>query len=155
MDSEQVNEQQLKKMQEDLKDMQTKYTGLVNDMKGLKAGQAGMQENITVLNGHYEKISGNMEMIMCKLDSISEDAQKNMMGKMMRQKQGVMSRMIKNPLRKLAVGTIGTLMSMGDYAAEKASNAKEGLEDIVAEANYNNKKRRSTRMADEMEPSEA
>jgi len=39
-----------------------------------------------------------------------------------------------------------TLFTMADYASEKAAYAKEGLEDIVAEAKYESTKKRSAMM---------
>lgn len=140
-------------MQEDLKDMQARYTDLAQDVKTLKNGQTGIQENMNALNGQFEKINSNMESIMFKLDVISEDRDKNLIGKMMKEKESFLSK-IKNPLRKLAVCTVGAIMSMTDYTVEKASGAREGLEDIVAEASYNNKKKRD-RMTEETDTSEA
>ncbi|HVI41665.1 MAG TPA: hypothetical protein VM577_13515, partial [Anaerovoracaceae bacterium] len=139
----QITEQQLKKMHEEVKEMHSKYTALTNDVKNLKDSQAGIQENMNAVNSNFDKLNGNIEEIMNKLNVISEDQKKSTMGKIMGDRDGLFTKAVKKPLRKLAIGTISTIMTISDYSMEKASSAKEGMEDIVAEASYNNKKRRN------------
>jgi len=135
-------EQQIKKLQSDMKEMQSKYTNISEDVKSLKTGQSSLQENMGLINNNLEKMNKNFESMMNKLNSVMEDRQKSDVEEMMGKKGGMFSRMVKKPLRKLAVGTVGAALTIGDFTVERLSNAKEGLEDIVAEANYNRKLKR-------------
>lgn len=59
----------------------------------------------------------------------------------------------KKPLRKAAVTTTSQVFNALDRTKEAAYNVKEGFEDIIAEAQYENMKRNSG-YVDEGEPQE-
>jgi ABC-type transporter Mla subunit MlaD len=134
---------QIKKMQEDIKEMNARFDALSGDVKILQESQAAIRENVNTVSGSFEKLSGSIEEIIRKLDAISEDQKKSGMSKIMDDGEGFLNKAVRKPLRKLAVGTVSAIMAVADFAVEKAAGAKEGLEDIVAEASYHNKKRRS------------
>lgn len=48
----------------------------------------------------------------------------------------------KKPMRKTAVTVTSEMFNVMDKARETAYNAKEGFEDIIAEAHYENMKRK-------------
>src|SRR6056297_1547590 len=50
-------------------------------------------------------------------------------------------RKMKKPLRKAAVETTSQMFNVVDHTKETAYNIKEGIEDIIAEAQYENLKR--------------
>ncbi len=58
---------------------------------------------------------------------------------------------IKNPLRKAAVTTTSQMFNMVDHSKEVSYNVKEGVEDIIAEAQYENMKRKQNISSSEME----
>ena len=80
------------------------------------------QNNGKRLKSEYEK---NAPMNMIKKDNMKFS----------------MRDMFINPLRKVAVGTVQSAFLVIDKTMEGVSNAKEGFEDIVAEAQYQNKKK--------------
>jgi predicted nuclease with TOPRIM domain len=143
------NEQQYKKIQSDIKEVQSKYNAISEDVKSLKTGQSSLQEHMGMINSNLEKMSKNVEDMMNRLGSIMEEQQKSAVEEMIHKKGGMLSALIKKPLRRLAVGTVGMALAVGDFTAEKFANAREGLEDIVAEANYNRKMKRQEQQTQE------
>lgn len=141
---------QIKKMQQEMKELQTKYAAISGDVKELKNNQAGIQQNMSMVCNSVEKMSGNLEEMMSKLNVITGNHEKSLVEEMMGKKKGLFSKLVKRPIRKLAVGTLSTAMSVGDFAVERVANAKEGMEDLVAEAQY--KKRIKRKMEDSMNP---
>lgn len=135
------NDQIMKKMQEEIKDLQAKYNSISGDVKAMKNSQAELQGNMSTIGGSLEKMSKNVEEMMNKLNLITDEQQQHSIEQMMHKSGGLFFRLVKKPLRKLAVGTVSTAMVFGDYAWEKIANTKEGLEDIVAEASYHKNKR--------------
>ena len=89
---------------------------------------------------------------MKKLDFMVEDRESNRMFDKVNRHSFSLRKMITKPMRKLAVGTMSAVFSAADYTSEKLSYAREGVEDMVAEAQYNSKRRRANMMSD-MEPS--
>ncbi|WDC85259.1 hypothetical protein PL321_07350 [Caloramator sp. mosi_1] len=53
-----------------------------------------------------------------------------------------LGRKIGRGLRRVTVGTVGLILGIRDKTAETVANFKEGFEDIVAEAQYNNRKKK-------------
>lgn len=136
-------EKQIKVMQAEIKDLQSKHSEISQDVKMLKSNQESIQANMNTLCGSLEKINKNVENMIEKLDSVSMEQQKSTVDKMMHHKGGLFNTLVKTPIRKLAVGTVGLALAVGDYTVERLSNAKEGMEDIVAEAHYNRKSRQA------------
>jgi hypothetical protein len=60
-----------------------------------------------------------------------------------------MMNMVTAPMKRMTISTMRTLFTMADYASEKAASARESLEDIMAEAQYESKKKRSTMIPSE------
>ncbi|EOC99518.1 hypothetical protein [Caldisalinibacter kiritimatiensis] len=58
---------------------------------------------------------------------------------------------LKKPMRKAAVFTTSQLFKALDKTKETAYNVKEGFEDIIAEAHYENMKRNKSIMSDYFE----
>lgn len=141
------NDQQFKKIQEELKEIRSKYNTVSGDVKTLKNSQSDIQDNMGIICSSLEKMSKSVEEMMNRLNSITEEQQKSAVENMMHKKGGMFSALVKKPLRKLAVGTVGAIMAVGESTAEIMANAKEGMEDIVAEANYNRKTKRQEQQA--------
>ncbi|MBC2579766.1 hypothetical protein HGI79_05480 [Clostridium sp. DJ247] len=59
-----------------------------------------------------------------------------------------MKKALFNPLRKLAVGTVSSVLTITDKTIKTAGGFKEGVEDIIAEAQYQRTKKRMTVMND-------
>lgn len=133
---------QIKKMQQEIKDIKSKYESLNGDVKELKTSQASIQQNMTMICNSVEKMSSNVEEMMSKLNTISGNQEKSAVEEMIGKKKGLFNTLVKRPIRKVAVGTISTAMSLGDFAVERLENVKEGMEDLVAEAHYNKKMRK-------------
>ncbi|SHH74274.1 hypothetical protein SAMN02745823_00815 [Sporobacter termitidis DSM 10068] len=145
---DQVSDNQYKKVQDDVKTLHHEYHAVLNDVKSLNAGQSALQSNVDAICGNMEKISQSVEEMMKQLQVISEEHQKMAVENMLHKNSGLFSAALKKSVRKLAVGTVSAAMLLGEFSAEKLACAREGLEDIVAEASYNNKIRKQGSKSD-------
>jgi hypothetical protein len=132
---------QVKVMQEEIDALKSEFCAVSCEVKELGNGQRQANEAMDGLRVNLEKINSSLEEMMEKLGAISEANQKSAVEDMLHKGGGFFSELVGKPLRKLAVGTVGTVMMVGEFAAEKLAYAREGMEDIVAEASYNNKMR--------------
>lgn len=144
----QVLDNQYKTVQDDVKTLHQEYKAISSDVKSLNSSQTALQGNVDTICSNMEKISKNVEEMMKQLQVISEEHQKLAVENMLHHKSGHVSAAVKKTLRKLAVGTVTGAMILGEYSAEKLACAREGLEDIIAEANYNNKIRKQSQKTD-------
>lgn len=137
------DEKELKKMHEEVKGLKANYTSLAKDIDALKSGQKEINENYKAINNNFDVINKNMDDMMAKLEKLVEDQDISMMDKVAgKVKQAAGMGMARRPFRRLLVGTISSVLSVADIATEGMAHVKEGFEDIVAEAHYNNQKRR-------------
>lgn len=131
-----------KKMQQELDDLQLKYSNISDQIQTLQNDKSDLKNSIKTMNDSFQQVSKNVENILSKLDNISGDSKNLDDEDMMDRKMNIsMKKMIVNPLRKLAVGTITSVLSVTDKAAEVTCGFKEGFEDIVAEAQYQRKRK--------------
>jgi len=130
-------------LQQEIDDLRQKYDTLLKDVKGLEESKNNM--NVIVENSYevVQSVSKNVENIMNKLNNFKKDYENNSYSNMFNENkmEFSMKKIFINPLRKIAVGTIQSVFLMMDKTVEGMSNAKEGFEDIVAEAQYENKKK--------------
>lgn len=90
-----------------------------------------------MLYKQVEKLSSNVEAILNKIEAAPQ---------IEKEKPQKIKRSIKKSiglaLRKLAVGTVTVVLDIKDRTAEGVASFKEELEDIVAEAHYNSRRKR-------------
>lgn len=129
------NNVQNQKIQEELNDLKNKYSNLLKEMQVLENNKDNinsLKQDIKSIHDGFEQINKNVEQLNDKLNTISQESQMN----------NQMKKMMRNPLRRLMVGTVSSVMFVVDKAVETTSGIRENLEDIVAEAQYENKKKR-------------
>jgi len=132
-------------IENELNELKNQYNSLIKEFKMLKENDVKinkLKENMTISQQEFSQMNQTLQEITNKLNCISdENRQKKAMrnrGSMM----GMMGGMMGGMLRKTAVMTIGTVMKVADVTMRTVSMAKEGIEDIVAEAQYENTKKR-------------
>jgi predicted nuclease with TOPRIM domain len=136
-------------LNQEVNELKGKYESLMQKLDNIEKENTNRENNIKQIENNFEVINNNIRELMNKIDSIVEDKETNKMFSSFRKGDSSFTNMIKMPMRKVTVNTMRTIFSMADYASEKLAFAREGLEDIVAEAQYENKKRRSSMMPSE------
>jgi len=122
--------------QQEIEELKQKYETLFNEVRSLKDNKRDMEELV-------QSVNKNVENVMNELNDLKNDYDINTsqnIGNDDKIKYS-MKEMLVVPLRKIAVGTMQSAFLMMDKTVEGVSNAKEGLEDIIAEAQYQNKKK--------------
>ncbi|AKL96399.1 hypothetical protein CACET_c29550 [Clostridium aceticum] len=149
-----IDQQNLEK---ELREIKNQYTLLVQELESLKKNDKkinSLQESIQSMQEEFEDInetlqeisqmSTTMQDITDKLNNLSERQHKKMgMG---------MKMMPRNAVRKGIVKTLSSALTVVDMTVEKLSMAREGIEDIVAEAQYENKRKRVNNPMSQMSP---
>ena len=131
------------KLQQEIDDLKQKYDTLLKDVKCLEDNKNNMK---VIVENSYEvvqSVSKNVENVMNELNNLKKDYENTISNNMVNDDKikFSMRSMVMNPLRKIAVGTMQTAFVVVDKTVEGMSNVKEGFEDIVAEAQYQNKKK--------------
>lgn len=136
-----------KKMQQELDSLQEKYSKMSEQIQDLQNDKFDLNNNMKTMNDSFQQVSKNVEDILFKLDNL-QGIDKNLFDDdIVDRKMNIsMKKTFLNPLRKLAVGTISSVLSVADKTTEVTCGFKEGLEDIVAEAQYQRKKRQMAAM---------
>jgi|GEM_PF-991979 len=133
----------------ELKELRAQFISLEKELHSIKENDSKitkLKENIEVMQNEFKVMNKNLHEISQMSASIKELNEKiNMLAedskcKRERQEMGSI-------FRRAAVKTVGSFLTVSDIAIEKASLAKEGIEDIVAEAQYENTKKRRHRYA--------
>ncbi len=138
-------------LQQDIDELKQKYDTLLKDVKCLEDNKNNMNDIVKNSYEVIQNVSKNLENVMNELNSLKKNYENTASNTTSNENimNFSMKKMFINPLRKIAVGTIQSAFIMMDKTMEGMSNAKEGFEDIVAEAQYQNKKK-STETADNM-----
>ena len=134
---------------QEINELKQKYETIIQKLDGIEKENIHKEHTIKQAENNFEVINNNMKELMEKIDLMVEDKETNKMFNNVRKNSFSMMNMITSPMKKITVSTMRTLFTMADYASEKAAYAKEGLEDIVAEAKYESSKKRSTMMPSE------
>ncbi|MDP4144572.1 MAG: hypothetical protein Q8936_08870 [Bacillota bacterium] len=144
---EKNNESQLdsEKIQQEIQDLKSQYNELSSQVKQLENTNSALDTELKQMHGEFQQVNSNIQMILQKLNSVSKE--NGQMGVQMNADINMtasMKKVFSNPLRKVAVGTLSVMYAMADKTIEKTLSFKENLEDIVAEAQYINKKKKMT-----------
>lgn len=133
-----------KAMESEIHELEERYSFLMKEVKELEESRNSMKENMNSVQASFEQINHNILDIMKRLDALSGVCEniKNEAKDDFFNKRESMGSILTKPLRKLAVGTVSFFYTVADITMEGTANLKEGFEDIVAEAQYQNKKRR-------------
>lgn len=123
---------------QEINELKKQYESLIQRFDNLEKDNTQKENNFSDVNNTLKELMG-------KIDSIIEEKETNKMFNTKRSDFSLMN-MITTPMRKATIGTMRAVLSMTDFASEKVAHAREGLEDIVAEAQYENQKRRSSMM---------
>lgn len=131
------------KFEKEINELKQKYDTLIKEVKSLGDTKDNMKN---IVESSYEVVQGlskNVENVMNELNNLKSDYEKNTYNSMIAKDKMKFSMkdMFIIPLRKIAVGTMQSAFLVVDKTMEGISNAKEGFEDIVAEAQYQNKKK--------------
>jgi predicted nuclease with TOPRIM domain len=140
------------RVNQEINDLKKKYEEVIKKIDKIEKESKDTANSISRIENSVGTMNSNFEELMKKLDSVVEDRESDKMFDNVKRSGISLKKMITGPIRKLAVCTISSVFCIADYASEKFSYAREGVEDIIAEAQYNSKKRRSSMMSD-MEPS--
>lgn len=120
---------------QEINELKRQYESLIQRFDNLEKENAQKEND-------FSDVSSTLKELMAKIDSIIEKNETNTMFN--DEKRNVsFPNMITTPMRKATVGTIRAFLSMTDFASEKVAHAREGLEDIVAEAQYENQRKKS------------
>lgn len=95
------------------------------------------------IQGEFEQTNKNIEEILQKLDKLPVESFEK--GTEMDGKDSVthsIRECFTNSLKKIAVATLSAFYAVADITIEKTSDIKEGFQDITAEAQYENKRRK-------------
>jgi chromosome segregation ATPase len=138
------NEEFQKKMQKDLRELHEKYNELNEQIQDLQNDKADFKISIKTMSDNFTEVSKNVQDILSKIDNINN--RENGREVRYENEEGTMKKMVCKPLKKLAVGTVGSILSITDKVVEVSFGVKEGFEDIVAEAQYQRKKKHLTTM---------
>ena len=130
-------------LQQEINELKQKYDALLNDVKCLEDNKSNMKSMVENSYEVVQNISKNVENVMNELNAFKENYENTESNNMINEDKMKLSMrdMVINPLRKIAVGTMQSAFMVIDKTMEGMSNAKEGFEDIVAEAQYQNKKK--------------
>ena len=134
---------------QEINELKQKYESLIQKLDDIEKENIHKEHSIKQTENNFEVINNNMRELMDKIDLMVEDKETSKMFNNVRKNSFSMMNMITTPMKKITISTMRTLFTMADYASEKAAYAREGLEDIVAEAQYESKKKRSTMMPSE------
>lgn len=131
------------KMQHDIDKLQSKYNKLNKEVEQLESNKTSIGSDLNQIHGEFEQINNSMEDILQKLNMLSE--QYSHIGSEIDVKNvkiHSIKKFLSNSLKKMAVGTLCTVYAVADKTIEKTSCIRESLEDIAAEAQYANKKKK-------------
>lgn len=109
----------------------------LNELRQQYAGIEQRIQNVEQSRMDVAQMNQNIQQIMNKLNMIDERRAKTVKDAAMKKDA---KKMICNPLRKLTIATIRAVLTVADKSLESAEHFREGLEDIIAEAHYENKK---------------
>ena len=124
------------KMQMDIEELNLKYSKLDKDVELLKTSK-------TAQGCDLKQVHKSIEEILQKLNNLSEGNCEK--GTEINDKNNIVHSIknsLTNSLKNIAVGTLSVFYAVADKTIEKTSCIKEGYQDIAAEAQYENKKRR-------------
>ncbi|MBV7275496.1 hypothetical protein I6U48_21570 [Clostridium sp. PL3] len=128
--------------QQELHNLKEGYSKTNEQIQELQSSKHDMESNIKTISDNFNQVNKNIEDILYKLNGISE------MNKALEDERINFSvkKMLINPLRKLTVGAVSSVLSVVDKTSELTCGVKEGLEDMVAEAQYQHKRKQMARM---------
>jgi len=130
-------------LQQEINDLRQKYDTLLKDIKCLEDNKNSMKNIVENSYQVVQNVSKNVDNLMNELNNFKKDYENATSNNMVNDNKMKFSMkgMFISPLRKIAVGTMQSAFLMMDRTVESMSNAKEEFEDIVAEAQYQNKKK--------------
>ena len=134
---------------QEINELKQKYETIIQKLDNIEKENMHKEHTIKQAENNFEVINNNMKELMEKIDLMVEDKETSKMFNNVRKNNSSMINMITTPMKIITISTMRTLFTMADYASEKAAYAREGLEDIIAEAQYESKKKRSTMMPSE------
>lgn len=130
-------------MQKELDDLKVKYSSLVGQVEFLESSRMRVDQNISRINDSFEQINRNIQSIMDKLN-VAEQPRNEAEYDFPQEEKPRFSlrKFIGHPLRRLAIGTVGLVLSATEKTSESATGFRKSIEDIVVEARHRNEERR-------------
>jgi len=132
----------LQKISQEVNDLKQKYQTVVQKLDAIERENSHRENSIKRIENSFEVMNNHFTELMNKIDLMVEDKEANKMFTNVKRGNFSLMNMIRVPMRKLTVGALSSLFTFTEYATEKAACTREGLEDMIAEAQYESKKRR-------------
>lgn len=129
------------KMQHELDGLEEKYSKLTSQINELQSDKSDLKNSIKTMNNSFSEVNKNIESILSKVNSINEVNNEKDYDVSGTQRESLSKKVIVNPLRKLTIGAISSVLTVIDKTSELTCNVRENFEDIVAEAQYQHKRR--------------
>ena len=136
---------EIKQLKEDIQSIKTQFEIFKKEVAEVKETSKkinSIADDVNKLNTEVGQLTTCMHEITEMSKSIQDISnrlnQMNMNNPMKMRDMGMM----KNVLRKTAVKTVSSVICVAGAAMEKVSMVREEIEDIVAEAHYNTKKKK-------------
>ena len=115
-----------------MNDVPKSGSSLMKEFKSLKEKDDQLnklKDSVMSSQREFTEMNKSLQEITSKLNMMSERERKSMKNR-------------GNILRRTAIKTVGSVLMVTDAAMRHVSMAREGIEDIVAEAQYENNRRR-------------
>lgn len=133
----------LEQLNKDFDELNGKYESIIEKLDGIQKENIQREHTIHQLENSFQVINNNIKELMSRVDSMLEEKENHNIFNRKRSNFSIMN-VIRMPMRKMTVKTMRTIFTMADIAYEKVSFVKEGLEDIITEAQSESKKRKSS-----------
>jgi len=131
------------KIQPDIEELESKYDKINKKVKELKGNSIVLDLDIKQIHVEFEQVNKNIEDILQNLNILSDKYIKiGTKPNEVDNKIHSMKIFFTSSIKKIAVGTLCAIYCVTDKTIEKASNFKQSFENISAEAQYINKKKR-------------
>jgi len=134
-------------LQGEIDTLEERYSSLSKGIKSLESSKNLIKDSMKSVQDKFKETNKNIKDILERLDKLNTDVEKNMEEKPQdNEKHGMFfQNVFRNPIRKLAIGTMSAVYVIADKTVEGTSGIKESLDDIVTEAKCKNEKRRMSR----------
>ena len=142
------------KMNQEISNLKKKYDAVIQRIDHLEKENKETSDSMKRIESGFSMMNNNFDELMKKLDTIVEDKEVNNMFHDSKKSNMSLKSLVTKPMRKLAVGAMSAVFCITDYTSEKMSYAREGMEDMIAEAHYKSRAKKANR-SDQMTPNMA
>lgn len=134
----------LEQLNKDFDELRGKYASINQKLDNIQKENTTREHSIQQLENNFQVINNNIKELMVKIDSMIEEKENHKIFDSDKRNDFSVMNIIRMPMRTVTVNTMRTIFTMVDYAYEKVACVKEGLDDIITEAQSESKKRKPT-----------